>query len=179
MSGWSDARVALARRLYIEQGLSAAETARILGDCSKNAVIGLAHRQGWRREAKVARANMGRVARAKQAAKPRPAAAPRPQPKPQFQSGGELAPWVGGRPDMDRRCPPQARRVVLGLLETGQCRWPLGDVAAPGSAQTLFCGAPVKGEGSSWCPCHAQRVRHPIQPAPYEVGVARRGGGWR
>ena len=47
-SFWTPERVAQAEQLYIKEGRSAADTARIIGKgVSRNAVIGIAHRRGW------------------------------------------------------------------------------------------------------------------------------------
>lgn len=46
---WTDRRVAVLKRLWLEEELSAAECAAKLG-CTSNAVIGKAHREGWVRD---------------------------------------------------------------------------------------------------------------------------------
>jgi hypothetical protein len=75
---WSDPdRRALAKRYYIDEGLSATQAAkRIGGGVSRSAVIGICHRMGWRRSCDTA---------AKSQREPRkPPSKPRASPAPTF-----------------------------------------------------------------------------------------------
>ena len=62
---WTDDILRDARRLYVEQGLSATESARRLG-VTRSALIGKAHRMGWaaERDPQLAIANQVRGGRA-------------------------------------------------------------------------------------------------------------------
>ena len=89
---WTDDVLRAARRLYVEEGLSATESARRLG-VTRSALIGKSHRMGWaaERDPQLAIANQVRggraVARALRPARPDvplppgrlvPASSPRP-----------------------------------------------------------------------------------------------------
>lgn len=44
---WTDDRVALVKRLYVDEGYSASQTAKMVGNCTRNAILGVAFRKGW------------------------------------------------------------------------------------------------------------------------------------
>lgn len=45
---WTDENVAIAKRLYVDEGRSAAQAVKAMGNaCSRNALVGKAHRLGW------------------------------------------------------------------------------------------------------------------------------------
>lgn len=134
---WTSDVVEKARRLYILDGYSAAETARRIG-ASRSAVIGKAHRMGWAedRPPALAYANLVRANRL---------GAERDRPRP-----------------LSRRPPP----ADLGEAETsaprpwkerapGQCAWP---VAGEGE-HVLSCCAPSGRD--SYCPAHRQAMHPP------------------
>lgn len=93
---WTPDTLRAARRLYLEQGFSAAESARRLG-VSRSALIGKAHRMGWaaERNPDLAVANHVRggraVARALRPALPPRAAPPKPGATP---AGCNPKPWL-------------------------------------------------------------------------------------
>ena len=62
---WTDDVLRAARRLYVEEGLSATESARRLG-VTRSALIGKSHRMGWaaERDPQLAIANQVRGGRA-------------------------------------------------------------------------------------------------------------------
>ena len=156
---WTDERVELLRRLWVE-GLSAAQVAAELGaGITRNAVIGKIHR-------------LGLAERAKTSSAPRPRAprAPRAQ-------GGEArpqAPVVMGNvalalapnaivayaplPEEENVIPISARVTLMELREL-MCRWPLGD---PTAAEFRFCGAKSPSGSGPYC-CHHSRIAY--QPA--------------
>ena len=127
---WTAEAVADARRWYMDEGLSAAETARRLGT-TRCAVIGKAHRLGWaaERHPSLASANLNRALRT-------PASAFRPPRSPAL----ETRPARHSRPR-----PWQERRA-------GQCAYPVS-----GEGEGLMsCCAPSGAE--TYCAAHAQRM---------------------
>lgn len=104
---WSPEILRVARRLYLDEGWSASETAQRIG-ASRSALIAKAHRMGWaaERDPALATANQVRggraVARALRPARPPKALPPQPvvvvcRPKPWLERGaGECAFPVSG-----------------------------------------------------------------------------------
>jgi len=145
---WSAERVALLQLHYL-QGLSAAESARLICGVSRNAVISKRYRMGL----------FGRLE-----TRPR---LKRVEPR---EAGGRvryrcLAPRedmmaVTPLPRMDLAPPPDARPAKLVDRAAKSCAWPLGPAEEPGDAATLFCGAPAPGP-SPYCDVHAARARRP------------------
>ncbi len=58
--------------------------------------------------------------------------------------------------------PIQMNPTSLLDLERDQCRFPLGDVNEPGTAETMFCGA-KQADGSSYCQHHHERCQTPYK----------------
>lgn len=124
---WTDDVLRAARRLYLEEGMSASESARRLG-ISRSALIGKAHRMGWaaQRDPAVAIANQVRGGRAlARALRPRRPDVPLP---PQPDVPCSPRPWMDRRP--------------------GECAFP---VAGEGEA-VMSCCAPSGLR--SYCPPH-------------------------
>ena len=123
---WNDDAVAVARRLYMVEGLSATETARAIGS-TRSAVISKAHRMGWAEQrspvlaqANLIRLNRGRPPRDPGARAPRwsPRAAPGPRPivsNPRHwldRHPGECAyPVAGEGEDLISCCAPSGRQT--------------------------------------------------------------------
>jgi GcrA cell cycle regulator len=136
MMMWTEERVALLRRLWLE-GLSASEVARRLGGATRNSIMGKVHRLGL----------CGRAAAAVQAAKsatPRRRRPPRPRP-----------PWLGAlsaepAPLAPLRC-GDGRGVSVLALNASLCKFPIGD---PSAADFAFCGRDAVG--GPYCAFHAQ-----------------------
>ncbi|MBI5940127.1 MAG: GcrA cell cycle regulator [Caulobacterales bacterium] len=161
--GWTDRRKTVTKALWLD-GFSAAQIAKRIGGCSRNAVIGIIHRSGL----------SGREAPSKPSRPltPRPAR-PATPPTPTSPSAG-----VHGRADqtpehrhgMNFRNPgsapstgpkppsmPAARREEPGsatvlTLGAHMCKWPIGD---PAHADFTFCGRRQGGVGP-YCVEHAQ-----------------------
>ena len=125
---WSEDVLRAARRLYVEQGLSASESARRLG-VSRSALIGKAHRMGWaaERDPRLAIANQLRGGRAV-------ARALRPA-RPDIPLPPDLVVPCTPRPWMERA--------------PGQCAFP---VSGEGEA-VMSCCSPSGLR--SYCPAHA------------------------
>jgi GcrA cell cycle regulator len=145
---WTPEREALARRLYLEEGFTASETARALGDgVSRGAVIGKIKRLGFSK---------------RRPSEPRAQAAPRrcdwattvrwqklrtrswpPQPLPPL-----------------REAPPQGPPAILAELGEACCRWPIDDPGPARMHMVLFCAAPTAGV---YCAAHLALAR--LSPA--------------
>ncbi len=127
---WTDERIALLTRLWGE-GKTAAEIASALGNVTRNAVIGKAHRLKL----------SNRVSPIQQNKKPLPTPANMP-----------------GK--MDRRpvesvasvLAEQGKGIKLTDLESHMCRWPFGD---PRDENFGFCGA-SKMSGVPYCEEHTK-----------------------
>jgi hypothetical protein len=146
--GWSSARVALLENHY-RAGLSAAESAILLGRVSKNAVISKRRRLGLFATigpvgAPSSDALDGTVPRRARIGRTRLFRGPPPLP-------------VEPLPDMDRPPPPDADPKPLASLAFGECVWPLGAAEQAGDYRTLFCGAPV-AIPRCYCAIHAARA---------------------
>jgi GcrA cell cycle regulator len=124
---WTEDVLRAARRLYLEEGLSAAESARRLG-VTRSALIGKAHRMGWaaERDPRLAIANQVRCGRAVARAL-RPARPDIPLPPEPFVAC-EPRPWLERAP--------------------GQCAFP---VSGEGEAVMSCCGPSGL---KSYCPGH-------------------------
>jgi GcrA cell cycle regulator len=135
--GWTDERVEQLKKLWAE-GLSASQIARVLGEVTRNAVIGKVHRLGLSGRASPARIERPRYPKpARRMVKPMLAepviiAEPEPEPEP-----GE---WT----------------TVLTLRER-MCKWPIGN---PGDANFRFCGR-KSADGASYCAEHSRKAYQP------------------
>ena len=144
--GWTDTRTERLKALWAE-GRSASEIAGLLGEVTRNAVIGKVHRldlagrkttsrQPVPRRTSPRRHRSGRVelrlppSRFVRAASPLP-----PSPPP----------------------PVAARMLPLRQLRDDQCRWPAGD---PRKAGFGFCGC-QKASGVPYCEHHAAIAYNP------------------
>jgi hypothetical protein len=149
---WSDPdRRALAKRYYIDEGLSASQTAKLMGGgLTRMSVLGIAHREGWKRSKEVARQNHTLGQKLAKAAKPKakPAApnSPRlksePLPPPPQVDVTNARPWETRKP--------------------GECAWPL-EV----DGVTFSCCAPVGHDSPNWqyCPGHRRSLSIPTDKA--------------
>jgi GcrA cell cycle regulator len=124
---WTDERVALLKKMWCE-GKTAAEIAKELGDVTRNAVIGKAHRLRL----------SNRVS-------------------PIQQNNKKPAPKLPEEKPVSRRAPLPAREInVLGVsmaeLSSSMCRWPIGD---PREENFHFCGLESVA-GLPYCPDHSR-----------------------
>lgn len=143
-SPWSGARVLLLIDHY-RRGLSANESAALIGGVSKNAVISKRRRLGLFAVAAAPCPPGGGESRPRERVRPlRVLRGPRSLP-------------VTPLPDMDLPPPPNADPKSLSARRSGECAWPLGAAEAEGDHRTLFCAAPVE-QGGRYCPNHAARA---------------------
>ena len=149
---WTDERTERLKALWAD-GLSASKIADILGDISRNAVLGKVHRLKLpeRRSFRMSRvaANRKRVRQPRQKfGAPRPALRVVANPKPPTYQDSAI--W-----EAEPGIPP----VPLLEAEDGMCRWPLGDPKQPGFG---FCGA-HQAPGLSFCDRHARLAFKPAR----------------
>jgi hypothetical protein len=136
---WTPALEHRAVRLYLQEGLTAAEVAYALGGCfSRAAVISKIRRLGFlKREARkpvVARRSSPRRCEPIRTAWRSPPQRP-PQPLPPLR---EIGPTVAA--------------TTLAHLFPDACRWPIDDPGPGRMHLTLFCGGAA--EGHSYCAAH-------------------------
>jgi hypothetical protein len=149
MADWSNAEIEQARK-YFAEGMNCSTIARQLGR-SRSAVIGELSRVGLsartRRLGGVAERILVVNAKRKKAA-----AIARPSPGAfEFDRAryeGKPAPGFSGKPFLD--------------LAANECRYPVDPAAA--DPQVLFCAAPTRGVGMSWCPYHFAICYRPALP---------------
>ncbi len=173
---WNDDRLALAKKLYIEEGRSAAETAKALGHgFTRNSVIGIAHRRGWLKEARQPASKPKRVIHAPKIKRPAPTPVlgtfvvngwGKPKATPELQKersaegqtinakvargGGVESP--NARPWMENRKP-------------NECNWTVGD-----RYEIKFCCNPVHARG--WCEGHYALGTVPTAPVRPRAAAA-------
>lgn len=178
---WTDERVALLKKLWME-GLSASQiAAELSGGVTRNAVIGKVHRLKLSARAKPASV-------ASRAKTPRPAAPRRPTSSPGVrgtastaasavsQRRSNPAPVIGATAlKIDTETQPQmaveiaeqpaelfipvAERISLLQLTEKTCKWPIGD---PVSSEFHFCGRDAE-ENKPYCEFHSKRAYHQLE----------------
>lgn len=193
MKFWTPEREAKAKRLYLIEGKSAAETADIIGAASRSAIIGIANRKGWRKGlTKPGVSTNTRV---------RPPKAPPvksdkcagngnnfrghrpPKPGPQNRPGavfGNVSVLSAAETEKKRAASASQGKTLLSgfgapandgailLIDRRrfQCAWPVGLPDRP--ADQLCCGQPVAEGGSittaSYCAGHARIALSKQQP---------------
>ena len=176
--GWTEERVELLKKLWAE-GLSASQIAAVLGNVTRNAVIGKVHRLGLSGRAKPTRSAVSRPRRMRGA-------------RPQRGSGtgfatigntalkAENVPLVQARPKPEPApvaelvIPKEQRKTILQLTEY-TCKWPIGD---PGDEEFHFCGRHSE-TGSPYCDFHARIAYQPLQERRRERRTQRAAIGGR
>ncbi|MDR3512375.1 MAG: GcrA family cell cycle regulator [Caulobacteraceae bacterium] len=143
---WTEARVVLLVDHY-RSGLSASESAGLIGGVSKNAVVSKRRRLGLL--ATIGPSPRDDCAAAEERRRPRLSS-------PRLFRGPPPLP-VSPLPQMDLPPPADADPKPLAARRTGRCAWPLGPAEEAGDYRTLFCGAPVKA-GRGYCATHAARA---------------------
>jgi GcrA cell cycle regulator len=153
-SNWSDNRIEQLKSLW-QEGLSASQVARAMGDVTRNAVLGKLHRLGLLAGSQASRPSRPRVSnprcrspRASKAAIPIPVAEPDAF---TFEDGSF---------------------ATVVTVNDRMCRWPIGD---PKHCEFHFCGQARK-PGSCYCEAHAQRAHKPATPRSSNKAVPREVG---
>jgi GcrA cell cycle regulator len=129
---WTDDRINLLKKMWVE-GKTAAEIAKELGDVTRNAVIGKAHRLKL----------SNRVSPIQQNKKPAVKQAPR--------AASEVVP-AEKRTKIILEKDKNRKTVSLLDLNARMCRWPIGD---PRDENFGFCGD-RSVEGFPYCEDHAK-----------------------
>lgn len=133
--GWTEERVEQLKKLWTD-GLSASQIARVLGEVTRNAVIGKVHRLGLSGRASPARTE-----------RPRYAKTPRRMLRPVMPE-----PEIIEEPEPE----PGERMTVLTLKER-MCKWPIGN---PGEENFRFCGRKA-ADGVPYCAEHSRKAYQP------------------
>jgi len=175
-AGWTDERVELLKKLWME-GLSASQIAGELGDgVTRNAVIGKVHRLKLSARAKptnttprprpAARPAAPRRVSSPSAGMSHISAKPRPSVMPRPQVMGATA--LAMAPDMEAElyvAPaaqelfiPEDKRLNLLQLNEHTCKWPIGD---PLTKDFYFCGQHSLETGP-YCDFHSRRAYHQV-----------------
>ncbi|MEM7442679.1 MAG: GcrA family cell cycle regulator [Pseudomonadota bacterium] len=164
---WTEERVTLLTQLW-GNGKSASEIAEIIGDVTRNAVIGKAHRLGLSGRPspikKVAPSRMPAVKLERRPATPkrREAKAAKPETAPQRPANVVLHP----KAKIDDA--PVGGATILDLTER-MCRWPIGD---PKDPEFRFCGRTREG-CLPYCAEHAAKAYQPPKPRREEERAKR------
>ncbi len=137
---WTDERVEQLKSLWTE-GLSASQIARVLGDVTRNAVIGKVHRLGLAGRAAPARTDRPRLPSAPRAA---------------VRHAMPLPPVVV---EEDPITLDDGSFATVLTINDRMCRWPIGD---PSENEFHFCGHSPK-PGSPYCEAHARKAYQPQQ----------------
>lgn len=156
---WTAEQIATAKRLYIEEGRSAAETARSIPGATRNAIIGKAHRMGWLTNTRQAPSKPQRI---KAPSVPRSHVRP-PKPGPQNKPAVILGAYSTSSPDQQAARAAEGRAINAAVKagggvaspnakpwmerRFGECNWPLGE-----RGEALSCCNPVHARG--WCRGH-------------------------
>jgi hypothetical protein len=140
-------------RLLWDEDVSASQIAHRIGKgCTKSALIGYAHRQGWPpRPSPIVRNGV-------KATEPAPRVAPRPHHKPpEPDSTRKVRKVVRAIPTPPKAPPEPPPRFR-------HCQWPEGE----DRRSWRFCDAPT-AKNSAYCPTHHARCYHRYAPQRLEA----------
>lgn len=144
---WTDERVTELKDLW-EQGHTASQIAAILGEVTRNAVIGKAHRLGLSSRPSPIKAGLPGAPRQKKRAPRRPAPrrrAPAVRAKPERPAAPRLS-------EAERRLLAIQPQPAPEGYRGPTCQWPIGD---PSQDEFRFCAAP-SSPGRPYCDAHCQ-----------------------
>lgn len=124
---WTPERLALVHRHFVLDAMSASQTAKLIGGCTRNAVIGVVSRNGWGRSASAQKATSAYGGRGR--------------PKVAVSRPGIITtPPVAIMVEQPVIAGPVAQSLNLtisdpGFRSSGCCKWPTSGQGA----DTLFC----------------------------------------
>jgi GcrA cell cycle regulator len=147
---WPPERADRVRRYWSEDGLSASQIGELMG-CSRNAIIGLVHRNGFKKPSLGEIRSQNAKAQPKGDDKkfiPKKKARSKPNPPPKF--------LIPRNKPMMPVCEP-VNAITFWKLKPWSCRWPIGD---PPLNTLRFCGKSVE-KGRSYCPSHCDMAYQP------------------
>jgi GcrA cell cycle regulator len=172
--GWDDERVEKLKRLHAE-GLSGAAIAEQLGRVTRNAVIGKIFRLGLSGRAPSTSAAARRRAGVRRAAVIRSGAKSLKASTIKRISPGDLVPKITPEEQAAIAASQAAdvARVSFAELTDKQCKWPVGEVGAPGFG---FCGD-ERVPGKSYCLAHTCRAYRNVN-LPRVLADDPRGAEW-
>lgn len=171
---WTEERVALLRKLWLEKR-SAAEIAAELGGTTRNAVIGKAYREGLSQK----KSDITAKNPASQSGKPTKQAKPKVSTKTvQSKLKNDKTETFEDTPNLDnfpeqtpvkvedpasiiesaRRSEKASPRLSLMELTENTCKWPIGD---PAQDEFWFCGHPSE-LGKPYCEPHNKIAAQPF-----------------
>jgi len=168
---WTEDRVERLKQLW-NDGMSASQIAKQLGEVTRNAVIGKVHRLGLSHRG----SGSGEAAPAEEAqSEPEPSGAPPADPpKPEETRQDAKPPAVAdasqprppGQPTREEEearatlaeIEKMARRLDLLELTERTCKWPIGD---PSQEGFHFCGLPAE-TGKPYCRHHVPVAYQPM-----------------
>ncbi len=136
--GWTPARIDMLY-LHYALGMTAGQSAQVLGGVSGNAVQSKRMRLGLASKAAASAVSTLFTGR-------------------RVRFSGVMSLCCEPLPEMNFRPPPGARPSRLADRGPRECAWPLGPAEQPGDYRTLYCCAPA-GRRSAYCPVHAEHVR--------------------
>ncbi|MEH6697222.1 MAG: GcrA family cell cycle regulator [Brevundimonas sp.] len=180
---WPEELRAECKRLYIDEGKSASETARAMGrGITRNAVVGQAHRHGWTKGHRLSPSAPKRAATFKPS-KPKPfskAAVTFGRTRPPA-SEKDLASLRAKQAAVGKKAMMQALQsandnsVPLVGRRFSQCAWPVGEADKP--EFQLCCGRPMHEGlvGVPYCLDHARLAMQRDPLAPKRVSDLERG----
>lgn len=190
---WTPEREAEAKRLYVIEGKSATQVARMLGGgLTRNSIIGKAHRANWIRDGRQAASKPAQQPRAPSV--PRPKYAKAPKPGPQGKAAvvfGGMKPVLSPEKADEKRAefaaygkgilagfdlPANDDAIPLMDRQRLQCSWPVGTPARP--AEQMCCGQPVTPGANAtvetYCTRHARAASTgPVDLRSFERGMRR------
>lgn len=150
---WTEDRANHAAKLWLD-GIGATTIAEILGNTSRNAIIGKMHRMGLGGTGRTICQDV-----------------PKPEPKPRKPRAKKVYPSRPKAPEVpvprvskiERAFVPPVfapgDRITVMDLAPGVCRWPFGD---PKGEQFSFCGR-HSAEASSYCEAHMRIAYMPVE----------------
>lgn len=182
-TSWTPERTAEAERLYVREGKSATETAKLLGGgLTRNAIIGKSLRMGWMLNGRQTPTSLGKPVMAKK----HKATASRPSPAVRAPVFGTMTVTsLGKAKESVKRKTAEGKAIVdafpkvandnaIPLLQRGfrQCSWPVGEPDRPGDQ--LCCGEPIDEAANkavpTYCPLHGRMgLTKTAQSAPRSV----------
>ena len=138
--GWTPARIDMLY-LHYALGMTAGQSAQVLGGVSGNAVQSKRMRLGLASKAPAGAVSALFTGR-------------------RVRFSAVMSLCREPLPEMDFPTPPGARPSRLADRGSHECAWPLGPAEQPGDYRTLYCCAPTRRR-SAYCPVHAEHVRGP------------------
>jgi GcrA cell cycle regulator len=168
---WTAEVVERVRRLYVDEGKSATQTAALMGgEFTKSAIVGKAHRMGWFVDPARWPNSPGRQAEQElrrrvatgtdRIKRPRPAKPPKP---PKQIAASKPLPQMG-------QLAPQVDPIAFRLALRAQCSWPVGPADEEPTSEMLICAAPVDGD-CPYCAAHLKLSRSGRKLKPLKLGM--------